>query len=216
MIDRQDEQAWVAAARGGDRRAFAALVERYQRPVYNLSLRMLGRAEDAEDAAQEVFLRVYRALPAYDAGRPFSTWLLSIAAHHCIDRIRRRRMHEVSLDALPPWRQLAAQVVDPEDHAVADDHAGRVRALLQLLPEDYRLVVVLRYWHDFGYSEIAALTGESESAIKSRLHRARRQLAEHLAALDPAAAPAPDPGEAVGAPVGRVGSPGVAAVGGMG
>ena len=124
----------------------------------------------------------YRALSAYDTGRPFSTWLLSIAAHHCIDRIRRRRMHEVSLDALPPWRQLAAQTPDPEDVAVYQDHSRRVRQYLQLLPEDYRLVVVLRYWHDFGYAEIAALTGESESAIKSRLHRARRQLAEHMTA----------------------------------
>ncbi len=212
MADNPDEQAWVTAARGGDRRAFEALVERYQRPVYNLALRMLGRAEDAEDAGQEVFLRAYRALPAYDSARPFSTWLLSIAAHHCIDRIRRRRMHEVSLDALPPWRQLAAPAVDPEDHAVADDHARRVRALLQLLPEDYRLVVVLRYWHDFGYSEIAALTGESESAIKSRLHRARRQLAEHVAAIDPVGGATGD-ARAVGGG-GRVGATGVAAVGG--
>ncbi len=182
MVEGLDEQACVHAARSGDRRAFEALVTRYERPVYNLSLRMLGRAEDAEDAGQEVFLKAYRALSAYDTGRPFSTWLLSIAAHHCIDRIRRRRMHEVSLDALPPWRQLAAQMPDPEDVAVYQDHSRRVRQYLQLLPEDYRLVVVLRYWHDFGYAEIAALTGESESAIKSRLHRARRQLAEHMTA----------------------------------
>jgi len=187
MVEGLDENACVLAARSGDHGAFGALVTRYERPVYNLALRMLGRAEDAEDACQEAFLKAYRALSAYDTGRPFSTWLLSIAAHHCIDRIRRRRMREVSLDALPPWRQLAAQTPDPEDEAVYQDHSTRIRRVLQHLPEDYRLVVVLRYWHDFGYAEIAALTGESESAIKSRLHRARRQLAEHLAGVEPSA-----------------------------
>lgn len=199
MVDGLDEQACVLAARSGDRRAFEALIARYERPVYNLALRMLGRAEDAEDAGQEVFLKAYRALSAYDTGRPFSTWLLSIAAHHCIDRIRRRRMQEVSLDALPPWRQVAAQTPDPEDAAVSEDHSSRVRQYLQLLPEDYRVVVVLRYWHDFGYAEIAALTGESESAIKSRLHRARRQLAEHMTNQEPGAL------SGVDVPVGVVG-----------
>lgn len=194
MVEGLDEQACVLAARSGDRGAFEALVARYERPVYNLALRMLGRGEDAEDASQEVFLKAYRALAAYDSGRPFSTWLLSIAAHHCIDRIRRRRMREVSLDALPPWRQLAAQTPDPEDEAVYQDHSTRIRRVLQELPEDYRLAVVLRYWHDFGYAEIAALTGESESAIKSRLHRARRQLAEHLTGVE-----AGGPGEGHGA-----------------
>lgn len=215
MVDGSEDNAWVLAARSGDRRAFEALVGRYERPVYNLALRMLGRAEDAEDASQEVFLKAYRALTAYDQNRPFSTWLLSIAAHHCIDRIRRRRMQEVSLDALPPWRQIAVRTVDPEDEAIYRDHSDRVKALLQCLPEDYRLVVVLRYWHDFGYSEIAELTGESESAIKSRLHRARRQLAEELLGRDPGApgASTPERGTAANA-AGRLGAPGVAVMGG--
>lgn len=181
MDDGTTDADLVQATRAGDRRAFETLVVRYERPVYNLALRMLGRSADAEDAAQESFIKAYRALTAYDASRAFSTWLLSITAHHCIDRIRRRRLHEVSLDAMPPWRQPMARTVDPEDEAVYQDHASSVKALLQRLPEDYRLVVVLRYWHDFGYAEIAELTGESESAIKSRLHRARRLLAEYLA-----------------------------------
>lgn len=195
MADSPEDAQLVHAARAGDRRAFEALVQRFERPVFNLALRMLGRYEDAEDAAQDVFIKAHRALSAYDANRPFSTWLLSIAAHHCIDRIRRRRLQEVSLDAMPPWRQPAARSIDPEDEAIYQDHASRVKAVLQKLPDDHRLVVVLLYWHDFGYAEIAELTGESESAIKSRLHRARRQLARLLtdgddAALDVAAPPA--------------------------
>lgn len=215
MVDGTEDSEWVLAARAGDRRAFEALVGRYERPVYNLALRMLGRAEDAEDASQDVFLKAYRALTAYDPSRPFSTWLLSIAAHHCIDRIRRRRMQEVSLDALPPWRQVAARAVDPEDEAVYRDHSARVKALLQTLSEDYRLVIVLRYWHDFGYSEIAEITGESESAIKSRLHRARRQLAEALSGGDSGEPDLTVPQRGVVAGSGgRLGAQGVAVTGG--
>jgi RNA polymerase sigma-70 factor (ECF subfamily) len=175
------EQALVLAAGQGDRAAFAALVAMYQRPVFSLCFRMLGNMSDAEDAAQETFLKAYRALARYDPERSFSTWLLSIAAHYCIDRIRRRPGRELSLDALPPWRSRPADVEDPERSAIAADEAGRIAGLLQLLPPDYRAVLVLRYWHDLGYEEIAAVLGDTESAIKSRLHRARRQLAAVMA-----------------------------------
>jgi RNA polymerase sigma-70 factor (ECF subfamily) len=174
------EAALVAAARDGDRDAFAELVERYERPVFSLTYRMLGNYHEAEDAAQESFLRAFRALGGYDFRRSFSTWLLSIAAHHCIDRLRRRR-DVVSLDAMPAWNQLPAQTVDPQRMAERSDQAASIQAGLNELPDDYRLVLVLRYWHDFGYQEIAALVGDTESAIKSRLHRARRRLAEVLA-----------------------------------
>jgi len=173
------EVALVAAARDGDRQAFAGLVERYERPVFSLAYRMLGDADDAEDAAQEAFLRAYRSLGAYDFHRPFSTWLLSITAHFCIDRLRRRRGVQ-SLDDLPAWRQVAGNTIDPEHAAEEADQADRIQAGLNALPDDYRLVLVLRYWHDFGYAEIAALVGETESAVKSRLHRARRQLGDLL------------------------------------
>jgi RNA polymerase sigma-70 factor (ECF subfamily) len=176
------EGKWVEAACAGDRTAFARLVELFQRPVFSLCYRMLGNPSDAEDAAQEAFLKAYRALAAYDPGRPFSTWLLAIAAHDCIDRIRRRRLQEVSLDAMPRWRWKPAEVDDPEDVVVESDEAAHMARLLAQLPEDYRLVVVLRYWHDLGYAEIAEILGDTESAVKSRLHRARRQLAVALAA----------------------------------
>ena len=98
------EQHWIEAARGGDREAFGRLVQAYQRPVYNLTYRMLGNAEEAEDAAQEVFIRVYRKLDTFDPQRKFSTWILSIASHYCIDRLRRRRLKWLSLEdeRLPP------------------------------------------------------------------------------------------------------------------
>lgn len=177
----------IEAARSGDRAAQASLVDQYQRPVFSVCFRMLGNYADAEDAAQETFLKAFRSLAAFDVARSFSTWLLSIAAHHCIDRIRRRREHVVSLDALPPWRWTAADVPDPEHEAIHADEAERMAVLLQTLPADYRLVIVLRYWHDLSYEEIAEVLADTESAVKSRLHRARRQLAAAL--VGPPAAP---------------------------
>ena len=86
-----NEAELLSKAQQGDAQAFTWLVETYQRPVFNLCYRMLGNAQDAEDAAQETFLRAYKNLRRYDRSRPFSTWLLSIAAHYCIDQARRRR-----------------------------------------------------------------------------------------------------------------------------
>jgi RNA polymerase sigma-70 factor (ECF subfamily) len=200
------ELAWVQAARAGDERAFACIVARFEKPIYSLAYRMLGNARDAEDAAQETFLRAYRGLPAYDSRRPFATWLLSVAAHHCIDRLRRRHMREVSLDALPAWRAGCATVVDPQRELEAAERADYIARLLECLPGDYRLVVILRYWHDLGYAEIAEVTGDSESAVKSRLHRARRMLAQAMTAGATGfiAVDGGDPQRAAAAPAGGI------------
>ena len=93
----EDEKRWLQEARAGDEEAFSRIVEAYQRPVFNLCYRMLGERTLAEDAAQETFLRAFLGLKRYDPKRPFITWLLSIASHHCIDRLRRRRLRLVPL-----------------------------------------------------------------------------------------------------------------------
>jgi len=87
----EEEKVWIQRALAGDQDAFACLVEAYQTAVYNLAYRMLGNAVEAEDAAQEAFLKAYTRLKTYDSGRKFSSWLLAIASHHCIDRLRQRR-----------------------------------------------------------------------------------------------------------------------------
>jgi len=95
-----DEVYWLEQALHGDADGFMHLIELYQKPVYNLCYRMLGNREDAEDAAQETFLRAYHHLQKYDRNRAFATWLLSIAAHHCIDQLRKNRVHLVSIEDL--------------------------------------------------------------------------------------------------------------------
>lgn len=174
-----EEKVWVLQARNGDEEAFAILVEAYQTPVYNLCYRMLGEPEAAEDAAQETFLKVYQNLPRYDIERPFATWLLSIAAHHCIDRLRRRRFSTFSIDEDEdaPVEIPDQHAPDPEAETARREQQRRLQRLLQELEPLDRAAVVLRYWQDASEIEIAQVLGLTVPAVKSRLHRARKALA---------------------------------------
>lgn len=178
---------WVVGARQGNQDAFAELVYTFQDMVFNLCYRMLGDAPEAEDATQEAFLRAYRYLARYDQERPFKTWLLSIASNHCIDRLRKRRMMMVSLDdALPSEASLALSSHEPtpEEATLLAEQGQRIQAILDELAPDYRAAVVLRYWYDYSYAEIAQTLDTTESAIKSRLFRARQQMADLLRARE--------------------------------
>jgi RNA polymerase sigma-70 factor (ECF subfamily) len=172
------EPQWISQAQKGSSEAFSNLVEAYQRPVYNLCYRMLGDPDEAEDAAQEAFLRAFNGIKRYDIQRPFSTWLLSIAAHYCIDQIRRRRMTLVSIDAMPQM-DLPDHHLGPEATVALNEEQRRVRALLETLGPQDRAAVILLYWYDLSYEEIAEALSLTVSAVKSRLHRARLELAQH-------------------------------------
>jgi len=175
-----EEAIWIAQAQQGSEEAFTCLVETYQRHVYNLCYRMLGEAESAEDAAQETFLRAYQHLHRYDGNRPFATWLLSIAAHYCIDRLRRQRLPILSLDGQRGGDSLEWPDgnVLPEDEMVSHEQRHRVQTLLTRLEPTDRAAIILRYWHEASEAEIAEALNLTVSAVKSRLHRARRRLAD--------------------------------------
>jgi len=172
----EQEQVWVEDARRGDSQAFSRLVQAYQRPVYNLTYRMLGSVEEAEDAAQETFLRAYSRLGQYDPTLKFSTWVFSIANHHCIDRLRKRRVTYISIDDNPVLENLVEDTPQPEHLALDGEQNAEMQALIGLLENDYRTPLVLRYWEDMSYEEIAATMGVTVAAVKSRLFRARQQL----------------------------------------
>lgn len=178
------ERTWIARAQRGDQAAFGQLVRVYERPVYNLAYRMLGDPTEAEDAAQETFLRAYRALATYEPERRFVNWLLSIASHYCIDRLRQKgRSVPISLDGPLPAEWLASDTGSPEQEVSAKEERAQVRQVLEVLPPVYRAAVILRYWHDMSYQEIATVMSTSESAIKSRLHRARLLMARQFQQL---------------------------------
>jgi RNA polymerase sigma-70 factor (ECF subfamily) len=172
------EEEWIQQALKGDEAAYTSIVETYQRPVYNLCYRMLGDPIDAEDAAQETFWRAYQNLKRYDPARSFPTWLLSIAAHYCIDQQRKRRIPILSVDLLPE-EDAPDPAPNPEKVVGELEESSQMRRLLGKLGTQDRAAVILRYWYEFSEEEIARSLSLTVSAVKSRLHRARKELAQN-------------------------------------
>ena len=173
---------WIIAARDHqDEEAYSELVYTFQDAVYNLCYRMLGNRVEAEDASQEAFMKAFTNLERYDTERSFKTWLLSITSNHCIDRLRKRRMKFLSLDEpLPSNLQLAISEDEPgpERTTMQNQRSEYIQQLIDDLSPDDRAGIVLKYWYDYTYAEIAEVLDTTESAIKSRLFRARQQLGD--------------------------------------
>jgi RNA polymerase sigma-70 factor (ECF subfamily) len=176
-----EQMMWITQAKNGSRVAFNHIVEEYQQPIYNFCYRMLNNGNDAEDAAQEVFLRAYIKLDSYAETYKFSTWLFSIASHYCIDRLRKRRFQSISWDDLAPWYRFPSQdSAQPEGTLLKAETGREVRGLLTTLSPDYRTVIILKYWHGMSYQDIAQTLGTTASAIRSKLFRARRMMADQI------------------------------------
>lgn len=185
MDGSDNEREMILRAKHGNEEAFTNLVELYQVPVYNLCYRMLGDPMQAEEAAQETFMKAFKGLRRYDIDRRFSTWLLSIASHQCIDWLRRRRLPTFSMGQLLPGQQKSDTSIDPEERLVLKERQDDVREILERLGYRDRALVVLHYWYELPYEEIAQSLSLSVSAVKSRLYRARRQLAQYWMEREP-------------------------------
>jgi RNA polymerase sigma-70 factor (ECF subfamily) len=172
----------VLLAKDGNMEAFNSLVDRYQRPVYSLCYRILGRREPAEDAAQEAFLSAFRAISSFEGGS-FRSWLFRIAANQCRDELRRERRR------LPAGPLARGEGDDEEPIDVPDPHAAdatarllsqelgaELEAMLMELPFEQRQAVVLIDVYELAYEEVAGLTATSVGTIKSRVHRGRERL----------------------------------------
>lgn len=174
------DTALVELVLGGTQDAFAILVERYKDAVQNLAYRMLSNATEAEDVTQEVFVRAYTQLATYKPAHKFSTWLLSIASHLAIDQLRRRRFLALPLEDVPFLEWMADLGAGPEQSILAGEQQDEIQAYLQRLHSKYRAVIVLRYWYDLSYDEIATALNLTQPLVKARLHRARELLARYM------------------------------------
>jgi len=174
---KSEEQVWLRAAIDGDNEAFSKVVMTYQTPVYNLCSRMLGDPQDAEDAAQETFWRAYQNMRKYDPDRSFITWLLSIAAHYCIDQQRKKRLPSIDFDALPDEIIPDVSQISPEHALTHKQQNVHIQKVLNQLAPDDRAAIILRYWYAFSEQEIADTLHITVSAVKSRLFRSRKQIA---------------------------------------
>ena len=179
-VEMSEDITLVRRTLAGDQDAFTSLVEKYKDPVYNVAYRMLGNSTEAEDVAQETFVRAYTQLRTYRDTHRFSTWLLSIASHLSIDQLRRRRFLALPLDNVPFLEWIADLGAGPEQAAVQGETSDEMQRLLQQLPPKYRAVLVLRYWHDLSYEEIATALQLTPALVKARLHRARELVARRM------------------------------------
>ncbi len=184
------DEELVARSIGGDADSFNQLVVRWERPIYALAYRTIGREEDARDVCQETFLRAFRALPGFRGQAKFSSWLYRIALNLCRDWIRRERRtgfvqppEDVDLMELAAAAEPSESI---EDLVARNDQVQAVERTMALLPEDQRTAIVLKEYHELTFQEIADLLGCPLSTVKTRVYQGlsvlRRELGKTAAA----------------------------------
>lgn len=182
-----NEKLLLGRAKAGDIPAFEQLIEGYQKKVFNIAYRMLGNYDDANEIAQEVFIRVFKSISKFKEESAFSTWIYRITTNTCLDELRKRKNRKViSLDEDVKYDdiEIKRQIVDdkPTPDVIAEKNEVRqaVKKAIDSLSEDHRLVIVLRDLQDLPYDEIARTTGVPEGTVKSRINRARNELKQIL------------------------------------
>ena len=181
-MDKDTDHALLARYRNGDRDAFAALVVRYQRPVYNAAFWILRKAEDASDVTQDVFLKVAEQLDDYDPDYKFFSWIYRIAVNESLNLLRRNRREEALDDDvdLP-----ASEREDPERKVGEAQLKRRIQEAMMRMSTNDRMVLSLRHFSECSYEEIGQILDIDEKTVKSRLFEARRRLRGMLTDLSP-------------------------------
>lgn len=169
----------------GDGAAWEMLVRAYWRRVFNIAYKFVARFDEAEDLTQEIFVKLFRALPTYDRRASFETWLTRVSRNLCIDHYRRRRREEERFtDEIDPDAiELQELVSRPDATLEQREEVAIVRQALAKLPPAYREVVALRDIHELSYEQIAERLQLAEGTVKSRINRGRKELARHLRML---------------------------------
>jgi RNA polymerase sigma-70 factor, ECF subfamily len=177
-----NETQLIGKARQGDTEAFAALVALHERFVYNLALRTLGNADEAADIAQEAFVRAWLALPAFREQARFRTWLYRIVLNLCINRYPRlrRELNELTHDEMLDISEPVSVALEPLARLELQEQHAFLHREIDRLPEQYRLLVSLRYQNELSYDEIAGLLSLPVGTVKTGLFRAKARLREAL------------------------------------
>ncbi len=175
-MDRQEEQDVIAQVRRGERAAFAVLVDAYAKPIFNLAFRMTGNRQDADDLAQETFLRAYRKLKRFDPEKKFFTWLYTIALNIIRNHLKSSRERTARIAEMDHPPSDPVDPANPEGLCLDREKAQLLEICLQKLPSELKEAVVLRYYQDLSFDEIATITDVSVSAVKMRAYRGLERL----------------------------------------
>jgi RNA polymerase sigma-70 factor (ECF subfamily) len=177
MVMLESERELLEKSRQGDIDSWGKIVTRYKQAVFGVALHILGRPADAEDAAQDAFIRAYQSLHTFDMERKFSTWIFTVTANICKNKLRRDKFFS-------PLKHISKVVggEDPAKTAARDERHQLLRAALQELDESYRMPLVLRFYQDMDYKEIAEVLSLPEGTVKTRLHRGKLELKKILEA----------------------------------
>ena len=177
-----DDNVLVARVLSGDRNSFRSIVDRHQGRVFYLGLRFLRNLQDAEDFAQEVFIRAYRKLESFSGKVPFGAWLYRLAFNLAVNdyHVSRRRLAEVDYQGLP----LSDPSLSPEAELVATETRGVVKDALKTLPDAYKIVIRMHFFDGLSYPEISRATGLPVNTIKSHVFRAKRLIRKQLGTLE--------------------------------
>lgn len=176
QMDKTDDIFYIEAVRKGNVAAFSTLVERYQNMVYSLALKLLKKPEDAEEMAQDTFVKAYQKLNTYEGKSKFSTWLYSITYNACISELRKRRIEFKSLDDRQISDQDEQKMHDYYRETKKEDQEKYLNLALSKLPEDDQVLVTLYYYESQSMDEISVITGLTVSNIKVKIHRARKRM----------------------------------------
>ena len=173
----------IREARMGDTAAFGRVYGEFSIRVFGLCRKMLGSQAAAEDATSEVFERAYQALDSYDRERPFDRWILTIASRHCLNRLRRERLEKRLFNDEPVEIPAPTSATSPLVALESKEQRQVVLRAIDALPDNYRLPLVLKYYGDLSYDEIAAELGTTRNNVAVLLHRAKRELRGNVGAL---------------------------------
>jgi RNA polymerase sigma-70 factor, ECF subfamily len=181
-VTNQTDAELVAACLAGEREAFGIIVERHRRHVYQLCYRFVGNHEDANDLAQDVFIRAFRGLRTFKSQSSLGTWLYRIGVNVCLNRVSIKAPKPESLEPLIAMsdQRVASQEESPTDALLRDERAAQVRAAIARLPKKQRATLVLRVYHDLPHEEIAKALGSSVGAVKANFFHALNNLKKLL------------------------------------
>jgi RNA polymerase sigma-70 factor (ECF subfamily) len=186
----EEDREFVERYARGDTRAFDSIVQRYEQRVYAITLRMTGNVEDARDAMQDVFISALRALRSFRGDAQLSTWIHRVAVNASLDVLRKRKRHVTH--PIEEAHETPSDDISPEDAAANAARAVEVQRALSSVSEEHRAVLVLHDLNDLDYAETAAALDIPVGTVKSRLHRARIEMAGLLGHLREER-PVPDP-----------------------